>query len=143
MKWPANGRADETDPGPGGFQPFCLSLFGGQWLSLRAGERRSHRRDHSLLYVLLTTHFFSLATTLHNYLKHGSHMFQLFTVPNSSPLRKEHLFLCSFAGHSWPIPVCLLVHSVNTESKDCSKKRQTGQSINPVLPSTDAASNCS
>lgn len=72
-----------------------------------------------------------------------SHVLVVRITPNSSPLRKEHLFLCSFAGHSWPIPVCLLVHFVNTESKDCSKKRQTGQSINAFLPSTDAASNCS
>lgn len=58
------------------------------------------------------------------------------------PLRKEHLFLCSFAGHSWSIPVCLLVHSVNTESKDCSKKG-ANRTIKPFLPSTDTASNCS
>lgn len=72
-----------------------------------------------------------------------SHVLAVRITPNSSPLRKEHLFLCSFAGHSWPIPICLLVHSVNTESRDCSQKRQTGQSINAFLPSTDAASNCS
>ena len=71
----------------------------------------------SLLYVLLTTPFFSLATALPDYLTHGSHMFQLCTLLQTVPFEE---------GTSFPVFFCrsLLAYSSVITRSLCKHREQ-------------------